>query len=129
MTPKHIRVTEVDGHAVVCFNNLERVVVPGEELEQLDSELQALAGRESWASVILDFEDEPFIPYCAFEAVLVRLHKMFGKRLKLCNVPSLVMEHFQTNRLATVFHIWATRDDALQASHTGRQAKEQDRDH
>ena len=28
MTPKHIRVTEVGGHAIVCFNNLERVVWP-----------------------------------------------------------------------------------------------------
>ena len=129
MAPKHIRVTEVDGHAVVCFNNLERVVVPGEELEQLDSELQALAGRESWVSVILDFEDEPFIPYGAFEVVLIRLHKMLGERLKLCNVPSLVMEHFEINRLATLFYICPTREDALQASHSGRQAKEQDRDH
>lgn len=129
MKPKHIRVTEVSGHAVVCFNNLERVVWPGEELEQLREELQALADQEPWVSVILDFENEPFIPYCAFEVALVRLHKMLSERLKLCNVPSLVREHFEINGLAAVFYICPTREDALQASHSGRQTKEQDRDH
>jgi hypothetical protein len=118
--PKHIRVTKVGGHAVVCFNDLERVVDPGAELDQLERELQALVGQAPWVSVILDFEDEVFVPYAVFEAVLVRLHKSLGEKLKLCNLPSTVTEHFEINRLATLFNMYQTRDDALKVGQSSQ---------
>jgi demethylmenaquinone methyltransferase/2-methoxy-6-polyprenyl-1,4-benzoquinol methylase len=123
--PKHIRVTEVDGHAIVTFENVEQSVsfCSAESSGQLGKELQALVDQEKWVSIILDFGNEAFIPQGWFELVLVHLHKILGEKLKLCNLPSAVMEHFEINRLATVFDIYPKLEDALVASRSGDQSR------
>ena len=59
-----------------------------------------------------------------FEHVLIRLHRILGERLRLCNLPFLVMEHFEVNRLATLFHIYSTRKVALQSTGQPSQSTE-----
>jgi anti-anti-sigma factor len=106
--PKYVRVSDTDRVAVVCFSDLDRV-----EYDTLAEELQSIVDRRGGISIILDFEGKVFIPWAAFEAVLVRLHKKLDGKLKMCNLPSNVRQHFEMNRLVDVFHIYSTREEAL----------------
>ena len=109
--PEYIHVTDVDGVAVVCFNDLDHVEL--DEYETLAEELQSVVDQDKWSSIILDFEHEVFIPWAAFEGVLLRLHMKANDRLKMCSLPPSVMEHFETNRLVDVFHLYSTREEAM----------------
>jgi hypothetical protein len=115
-TSKQIRVSDVDGVAVICFNDLNRCAFDGEAAFQLREELLAVADQEEWSSVILDFEGREFVPAAIVEAPLVRLHKRLDGNLRMCNVPSMAMEQFQVNRLVLLFHIYQTREEALEAA-------------
>jgi len=119
-TPKQIQVSGMNGVAVVCFNDLNRCDCDSESVFQLGEELLAVADQKEWTSVILDFEDKDFIPAAIVEAPLVRLHKRLGGNLRMCNVPPMAMEQFWMNRLATLFHIDKTREEALAAAMKGR---------
>ena len=118
---EYIHVTDIDGVAVVCFNDLDRVEMG--EYETLAEELLTVVDQDKWPSIILDFEGEVFIPWAAFEAVLVRLHMKANDRLKMCGLPPFVMEHFEINRLAELFHISPTREEALRASPSGNEGE------
>jgi anti-anti-sigma regulatory factor len=115
-TPQQIQVSDVDGVAVVCFHDLFRCAFDNESAHQLTQELLAVADQEEWSSVILDFEGREFVPAAIVEAPLVRLHKRLGSKLRMCNVPSMAMEQFQVNRLVRLFHIYQTREEALEAA-------------
>ena len=111
----YVHVSDVAGIAVVCFKDLERAVegcVTG-EADKLAGELFALVERKEWASIILDFEDSDFIPWAAFEFVLIRLHRKLNGNLKLCNLTPNIVHYFETNRLVDVFHIYSTREEAM----------------
>ena len=69
-TPKHIRINNVHGIAVVCFYDLDRCACNNECAHQLTQELLAIADQGEWLSVILDFEDRDFIPAAIVEATM-----------------------------------------------------------
>jgi anti-anti-sigma regulatory factor len=114
--PKQIRVSDANGVAVVCFNDLWRCASDDGAALQLGEELLAVADQKQWTSVILDFEGREFVPAAIVEAPLVRLHKRLGRNLRMCNVPPMAMEQFQINRLALLFHIYRTREEALESA-------------
>ena len=114
---EYVHVSDVGGIAVVCFKDLERAVegcVTG-EADKLARELSALVDQKGWTSIILDFENSDFMPWAAFEFVLIRLHKKLNGNLKLCNLTPNIVRYFETNRLAELFHMFSTREEALAA--------------
>lgn len=115
-TPQQIQISDVDGVAVVCFHDLFRCAFDNESAHQLTQELLAVADQKEWTTVVLDFEGREFVPAAIVEAPLVRLHKRLGGNLRMCNVPLMAMEHFRMNRLATLFHIYQTREEAMDTS-------------
>jgi hypothetical protein len=113
--PHQIKVTDVDGVAVVCFHDLFRCAFDNDRAHELTQELVAVADQTKWRTVILDFEGREFVPAAIIEFPLVKLHKRLGGNLRLCNVPTMAMDHFRMNRLATLFHIYETREQAVKA--------------
>ena len=59
---QQIQISDVDGVAVVCFNDIFRCAFDDERAHQLTQELLAVADQEEWTSVILDFEGREFVP-------------------------------------------------------------------
>lgn len=109
-------VTEVAGVAVVRFHDLNAIAY-GSEMDKIasfEAELFSVAEQNPLA-VILDFEGKFFIPAAIIESVFIKLHKRLNAKLKMCNLPAMVMEHFEMNRLATLFHIYPMLEDALAA--------------
>ena len=47
---------------------------------------------------------------------MVRLHTKLGGRLGMCNLPPIVAEQYEVNRLSTLFQIHTGLDDALAAA-------------
>ena len=115
---EYIRVTDVDGVAVVCFNNLQCALSSLDQggIGGIGEELDAFVNQRQWVSIILDFEGEEFIPWASFDRIMVMLHKRLEGNLKLCNVPPMAMECLQINRLTTVFDIYPSREDALKST-------------
>jgi anti-anti-sigma regulatory factor len=116
-------VKEIDGVPVVRFYDLN-AVVSGSEMDRiasLEAELFSVAEQNPLA-VVLDFEDKSFIAAAIIEHVFVKLHKQLNAKLKMCSLPKMVMEHFKMNRLATLFHIYTTVEDALAAVKAERSA-------
>lgn len=109
-----IEVAEIDGVAIVRFYDLNEVVsgIGMDQIEGLEAELLAVVDQDPLA-VILDFEEKDFIPAATIECVFVKLYTRLKARLKMCNLPAMVMEQFEMNRLATLFHIHTALDDAL----------------
>ncbi len=76
-----------------------------DKIDSLRGELSSVV-EQNWSAVILDFEGKEFVPWGAFETVLVSLHTKLNDKLRMCNLPVTVAEHFETNLLAMLFHIY-----------------------
>jgi len=107
---------DVDGIVVVRFHDLNAAVMGCEmdKINKLGDELSSIVAKNP-LTVILDFEDREFVPWAAFENVLLQLHKKLDGKLRMCNLPPMVAEQFKVNRLDTLFEIHAGLDDALAA--------------
>jgi hypothetical protein len=114
--PRFTAVSDVDGVVVVRFDDLNAAVrgCDMDKINNLAAELFTVVQRNPVA-VFLDFEGKEYVPWAAFENVLVTLHKKLNDRLKMCNLPPMVAEQFKINQLDTLFHIYAGLDDALAA--------------
>jgi hypothetical protein len=112
-----IEVNVTDGIAVVTFPNtdwLVRSIDPAREGGQGLLDLVDGAGR---AGIILDFQNQEIgWLSCAFEGLLVRLHRRMSKEdvvLRLCNLPPGIVRQFTMNGLITIFHLCTTLEEAL----------------
>jgi anti-anti-sigma regulatory factor len=76
-----------------------------------------LVDRADHTTIILDFQNQDIgWLSCLFEGVLLRLHQRMANKngvLKLCNVPPEIVRQFTMNRLITIFHLYATLEEAL----------------
>lgn len=109
------QVSSVDGVAVVCFKDL-RLVIDEDRFEQVEQELQAIVAQEHSTPIILDFESKE-VPTChVVQCLLLKLHMRLEGNLKLCNLPSMAVWHFEFNGLADRLNIYPTRKDALAAT-------------
>ena len=72
---RHIKVSDMDGVAVVRFHDLNADVsgCESDKIESLAAELFAVA-EQSPVTLILDFEGQVFVPWALFNSVMVRLH-------------------------------------------------------
>jgi hypothetical protein len=110
---KHIEIPAVqNGIRIMRFRDLGAAVQRDDKIEKLGDELFSVLNQGP-VTLILDFEGKEFLPVAAFEGKLVALHRKLSGRLILCNLPPLVIECFNVNRLASLFHICATLSDAL----------------
>ena len=108
-------VWDVDGVVVVRFHDLNAAVLRMDNMDRIEivsGELLSVADPNPLA-VILDFEERDFVPVAAFECILVRLHKKLDDKLRMCNLPVTVAEHFEINQLATLFQVYTGLEDAL----------------
>ena len=107
-------VQEIDGVAIVRFHDLNAVGTSYEAggVFALESELSSVAEQVPMA-VILDFEDKQFLPAAVIESVFIKFHQRLNGRLKMCNIPKLVREQFERNRLTELFDIYDRFEGAL----------------
>ncbi len=102
-----IDLVEIDGVSVVRFDDLNYLITESSQIEQLETELiSAIHGNPR--VVILDFQSKDFIPAAIIEHVFVKLHKRLNGRMRMCHLPPMVMDHFQMNKLSTLFQIDTT---------------------
>ncbi len=123
MESHHISVKNVHGVFVVSFNNLEEAFDgfrrDASVANEIGDELQKLIDQTQPGSLILDFEFKDFVPFDAFDARLAVLQRRVTQKkgsLRLCNLPSLVIQHYRITRLAEFFSIFDSLEDALKAS-------------
>ncbi len=114
---RHISVEDRDGVLVVRFIDLKRDLGYGGLAQEIGQELEGLVNPNQFCSLILDFEGKEFDPLqAAFYGMLVRLFKLVKwaqGTLRLCKLPSRVLEQFKIDRLIQVFPIFKSEDDAL----------------
>jgi anti-anti-sigma regulatory factor len=112
-----IEVTVMGEAAVVRFRRTECLMSSLNPREDVGEDLFTLVDTDHYSLIVLDFEN-PDIHWlsCAFEALLVTLHRRLFKAnvvLKLCNVPEPVMQQFQVNQLVKYFNIYPNLEAAL----------------
>ncbi len=114
---RHISVVNRDGVLVVRFIDLKRDLGYGGSAQEIGQELEGLVNPNHPCSLILDFERKELDPLqAAFYGTLVRLLKLVKQAqgtIKLCNLPSGVLEQLKINQLIRVFPIYKSVDDAL----------------
>ena len=98
--------------AVVRFNNLHRITL-GNCLGQLEGDLLDFATHAKQDSIILDFEGRPFAPSHMFNYILMQRDRQLASGLRLCNVPQLVIEHWQFARMDGLYPTYRSLEDAL----------------
>jgi anti-anti-sigma regulatory factor len=112
-----IEVNVTDGIAVVTFPNTDWLVYSIDPAREGGQGLLDLVDRADHAAIILDFQNRDIgWLSCAFEGLLVGLHRRMSKKkavLRLCNVPPEIVRQFTMNRLITIFHLYATLEEAL----------------
>jgi anti-anti-sigma regulatory factor len=115
----HISANLVDGVTVVRFQNLAKAVHSEAAIHEIGYELQGLLDEVQPSALILDFENKEFLPFAAFDGILVRLQRKVTQRngiLKLCNLPPVVIQLLKINRLADYFSLCNSLEDALAAT-------------
>jgi anti-anti-sigma regulatory factor len=115
---RHLQVRQIGDIKVVRFEGLERKVHEDQSVQEIGEALYLLVGPGMPPKVILDFEDAPFVPWAHFESSLVGLHKRIlkaGGLLKMANLHPSILETFHINRLDTIFSIYDSVGDALDA--------------
>jgi anti-anti-sigma factor len=118
MDYRHLSVNLVDGVTVVRFKNLASEVHSEEAIQEISIELQGLLDQIQACSLVLDFENQEFIPSGAFDGRLVRLQRMVTQRngtLRLCNLHPIAIQLFKLNRLADYLSLCNSMEEALDA--------------
>lgn len=105
-----------DGVLVLRFRNPDlRLANCTDDTYELGERLKAVVDEHAECPVVLDFQNEDFIPslgaFC--NAIVLPLHRKLRKELRLCNVPPLVVESLQMVGLTTVLQIHGSRNEAL----------------
>ena len=117
---RFIEVTHVDGVAVARFHDLNAAASacdPTDEDDRLTRELFDVTEQSSVA-VVLDFECQDLNRVGNFESVLLTLQRGLGDRLRLCNLPTTIANHFNKNQVAMMFQVHTGLEDALAAADT-----------
>ena len=106
------KVEEINGIQVVRFHDLMYPGLHNGKSALLASELASIAEQDP-RGVVLDFESRYFIPSATILTVFVRFHRKLDEKLRMCNLPNAVREHLHRNRLAEIFRIHSTLEEAI----------------
>ena len=104
MTSKsgQIEVTVMGEAAVVRFRRKKWLMWGMDPRQDVREDLYALVDADHYSVIVIDFENQDIHWLsCAFEAILVSLHRRLFKAngvLKLCNVPDTIIKQFQMNQ-------------------------------
>lgn len=111
---KFTQISEHDDFIIVTFNGmLDAINFEANEVMVLQNELNAIVEVSDGRTVIFDFEDRWYNVCAATYGVLVHIHKKLDDRLLMCSLSDTAREVFQMNRLASLFNIFPTRDEAI----------------
>ena len=116
---RHIVVLEIDGVVVVRFRDIKADLESVGSINELAQELEGLTNRFHAWPLVLDFEGKHFVFSDVFFAKLIRLLKSVKQvqgSLKLCDLPTQVVDVLRITRLVLVFPLFKSLDHALAGS-------------